>query len=73
METKPKSNEDRRQNPCRFGMQNKHIKIVSDLAYSARHNEGDGAEKRQFMGESVVLNKVSKKIIIEELNKIFLL
>lgn len=53
-------------------LQNNHIKIVSDLKYSARHNDGIKAEKRQFMGISAVLDKVSKKIIIEELNKIFI-
>ena len=48
-------------------------RIISDRPYSARHNVGlAGMPKRQFMGQSAVLNKVSKKIIIEELNKIFL-
>lgn len=54
-------------------LNNERIKIVSDRPYSARHNEGlAGSPKRQFMGRSQVLDKVCKKIIIEELNKIFL-
>jgi len=48
-------------------------RIISDRPYSARHNDGlAGMPQRQFMGTSAVLNKVSCKIIIEELNKIFI-
>lgn len=52
---------------------NKKIKIISDRPYSHRHNEGtDGSPKRQFIGKSAVLDRLAKKIIIEEMNKIFL-
>jgi phage gpG-like protein len=48
-------------------------RIISDLKYSKRHNEGDDKmPKRQFMGDSVVLNKASLKIIKEEFDKILL-
>lgn len=50
----------------------KMARVVSDLKYSARHNEGlKDMPKRQFMGESQVLNKVSKKIIKREIDKLF--
>ena len=48
-------------------------KIVSDLQYSARHNDGEGgATQRQFMGRSEVLDKASIKIMFEEFDKILL-
>lgn len=49
------------------------IKLVVDLKYAARHNDGlDGMPKRQFMGESPELTKKQKAIITKFFDKVWL-
>jgi phage gpG-like protein len=48
------------------------VKISTDLAYAARHNDGlKGMPKRQFMGDSYNLNEKVKAVIVKRLDKIF--
>jgi len=48
------------------------IKLVVDLPYAARHNEGlDGMPKRQFMGEHPELVKKQKAIITKFFDKVW--
>lgn len=48
------------------------VKISTDLAYAARHNDGlKGMPKRQFMGDSYNLNEKVKAVIVKRLDKVF--
>ena len=48
------------------------IKISTDLAYAARHNNGlKNMPKRQFMGDSYNLNEKVKAVIVKRLDKVF--
>jgi phage gpG-like protein len=48
------------------------IKLVVDLKYAARHNDGlDGMPKRQFMGEHPELTKKQKAIITKFFDKVW--
>ena len=48
------------------------IKLVVDLKYAARHNDGlDGMPKRQFMGDHPELTKKQRAIITKFFDKVW--
>ena len=47
------------------------IEIVADVPYAKFHNEGIGQTKREFMGDSKQLRASIKKMVINDLKKVF--
>lgn len=48
------------------------VKLVVDVPYAARHNEGlDGMPQRQFMGDSAALRRIQRNRITKTVDKIW--